>query len=310
MSEKALRHSLEYGLFRILTFLLLSLPEAVALRLGGALGWVAGTLLRIRRADVDANLRRAFPDESPAWRRRVARRSYVHLGRESVAMFRLAGMDRAAVVARTDIENLETLEAALGEGRGVVLVTGHLGNWEIGGAALSARGISVDAVAKGMANRRFGEALVDMRAGLGLHVVDMSVAHRQVPRALGRGAVVALVADQNAGDNGIFVDFFGTPASTHRGPALFALRAGAPLLVGTCVREEGWPQRYRIVIERVDSPASGDLAAAVRALTEAHTSVLERAVRAAPEQYFWQHKRWKTQPPASSGNGQAGGGDR
>ena len=162
---------------------------------------------------------------------------------------------------------------------------------------MAARGLPVDAVAKGMANRRFGEALHATRRRLGVGVLDMAVASREGLRSLRGGRIVAMVADQNAREQGVFVPFFGAPAATFRGPALFALRAGAPIFIGVCIREPGWPQRYRAWTERIDFTPSGDLDADVMRLTEAHTAALEKAVRQAPEQYFWQHKRWKTRPP-------------
>ncbi len=296
MSERALRHGAEYALFRLLSAVLLAVPEVLALRAGAALGWVAGSVLRIRRDVVDANLRLAFPDRPPAWRRRVARASYVHLGREAAAMFRMAGMDRETIVARTEVAGLEGLRAALAEGRGAVLLTGHLGSWEMGGAAVAAHGIPVLGVAKPMANRRFDADLTAARERLGIEIVDTGAAPKRALRALSEGKVVGLVADQNAGTNGLFVPFFGHPASTHRGPALFAVRAGAPLFIGSCIRMPGARQRYRIRMERVPAPATGDAERDVHLLTAAHTAVLERAVREAPEQYFWQHKRWKTRP--------------
>ena len=297
MSRRRRRHALEYGLFRGLTAVLCALPEGVALRAGWALGWVAGTVLRIRRRDVDRNLARAFPDSAAAWRGRVARASYGHLGREAAAIFRMEGMDAEEVRARTEVEGLDALLAALAEGKGVVMVTGHLGNWEVAGASLSARNIPIDVVAKGMANQRFGQDLDATRARLGMRVIDMSVAPREVLRSLRQGRLVALVADQNAREQGLFVPFFGVPAATFRGPALFALRADAPIFIGGCVREPGWPQRYRAWTRRIDFTPSGDLDADVARLTAAHTAALEQAVRQTPEQYFWQHKRWKTRPP-------------
>lgn len=302
MSGKRVRHALEYALFRALSGLLLVLPEGVAHALGGALGWFAGVVLRIRRADTDRNLAVAFPERTAAWRRRVARASYVHLGREGVATFRLAGMDPTTVVARTTIEGWDDFKAALAEGRGMVLVTGHLGNWELGGAAFSARGIPVDAVAKGMANRRFGADLVASRRRLGIRIVDMSEAPREILRSLRAGRVAGLVADQNAREDSVFVPFFGKLAATFRGPALFALRTGAPMFVGCCLREPGLPARYRLRVERLVVDPTGDMDADVERLTRAHTAVLEDAVRQAPEQYFWQHKRWKTRP-RSEGTG-------
>lgn len=297
MSGKRLRHALEYALFRVLDATVRALPERVADGLGAALGWFAGVVLRIRRADVDRNLAWAFPERSAAWRARVARASYVHLGREGVATFRLAGMDAAAVRARTSVEGMEDVQAALATGRGVVLVTGHIGNWELGGAALAARGVPLDAVAKGMANRRFGTELVASRERLGIRIVDMSEAPREVLRSLRAGRVAGLVADQNARPDSVFVPFFGRLAATFPGAALFALRTKAPIFVGVCLRESGWPLRYTVRVERLDVPLTHELATDVERVTRAHTSVLEDAVRRAPEQYFWQHKRWKTRPP-------------
>jgi len=300
VSDKRLRHALEYALFRVLTGTLLALPEGVALRLGAALGWFAGVVLRIRRADVDRHLLLAFPDESPAWRARVARASYVHLGREGVATFRMAELDAADVVARTTVEGHDAFLAALAEGKGAILVSGHLGNWELAGASITARGTPMDAVAKGMANQRFGADLVASRERLGMRIVDMSKAYRVCLRTLQAGGVVGLVADQNARENSVFVPFFGKLAATFPGPALFALRTGAPIFVGACLREPGYPSRYRVWMRRLDPEPTGDLDEDVRRLTQAHTAVLEEAVRQAPEQYFWQHKRWKTRPPGEA----------
>jgi KDO2-lipid IV(A) lauroyltransferase len=291
------KHAVEYALFRGLSWMLRVLPETWALRVGEALGWIAGVVVRIRRREVDRHLRIAFPEHSLAWRKRTARACYVHFGRESVAIFRLADVDREDILARATVSGLEEVRASLVEGRGVVLVTGHLGNWEIGGAVLSAHGLPVDVVAKGMANQRFDADLTETRERLGMKVIDMAVAPRSVLRSLRAGRIVALVADQNARESGVFVPFFGRAASTARGPALFALRSGAPIVLGTCLREPGWPQRYRVSLRRIGAAPTGELEDDVIRLTREHTAALERAVRAAPEQYFWQHKRWKRRPP-------------
>jgi KDO2-lipid IV(A) lauroyltransferase len=297
VSGKAWRHRLEHAGFRVLSASLLALPERVALGVGAVLGWLAGSVLRIRRADVDAHISLAFPDEGTTWRRRVARASYVHLGREGVAMFRLARLDKEAVVARTEVVGLEPLEAAVSAGTGALVVTGHIGNWELGAAALAARGFPFDVVAKGMANEAFERDLIVARERLGLRVVDMGAAPREVLRSLKAGHLVGLVADQNAGVRGVFVPFFGRLAATARGPALFALRTGAPIFLGLSLRLPGSEARYRVTLRPLPVLATGDLDTDVRVLTAAHTAALEEAVRAVPEQYFWQHRRWKTRPP-------------
>lgn len=297
MSDKELQHRMEYAAFRALSGLLGILPERVASGLGAALGWLAGSILRIRRADVDRHLARAFADRTPRWRRRVARASYVHLGREAVAMFRMAGLDTEDVLERTTLDGFEDMREAVEKHGGAVLITGHLGNWEIGGAGVAARGLPLDAVAKMQANDRFNRALVRTRQRLGMTVVDARVANRAIPRSLKSGRVAALVADQNANEAGVFVPFFGRLASTARGPALFAIRRRVPVFVAAALRQPGWPPRYRAELRRIELERTGDLEEDVRRLTAAHVAALEEEVREAPEQYFWQHKRWKTRPP-------------
>ncbi|NJD19368.1 MAG: lysophospholipid acyltransferase family protein [Gemmatimonadetes bacterium] len=293
-----LKHRVEYGLFRLVTGLLSALPERVALALGASLGRMGGSVLRIRRADVDRHLALAFPERNAAWRRRVARASYAHLGREAVSTFRVTSRGPAEVAARTTMVGFDAFQAAVAEGKGVILVTGHVGNWELGGAAFSARGLPVDAVAKGMANPLFGSYLEASRRRVGVRLVDLSQAPREALRSLRSGHVLGLIADQNAREQGIFVPFFGREAATFRGPALFALRTGAPIFLGVSLRQPGVPARYRVTVEHIGITPAGDLEEDVRALTAAHTAALAPAERQAPEQHFWQHRRWKTRPPS------------
>ena len=302
-------HRLEFALLKALRVVLRGLPESAALTLGEAFGAFAGGVLRLRHEVVHENLSRAFPELDASRRKRLALASWRHLGREGVAFMRSihtgpASQQTADIISRTEVEGLENLEQALAEGRGAILVTGHLGSWEMAGAALAARGVALDAVALVQANPLFDGLVREAREALGLRLIERGNAMRQVPRSLRAGRAVGLVADQNARTGGVFIDFFGHCAATFRGPALFAIRTGAPIFVGACMRSSKHPQRYQLMIERIAFEPSGDLEADVLRLTQAHSSALERWVRTAPEQYFWAHNRWKTQPgetpPASS----------
>ena len=293
MIAKRVRHRLEYGIFNLVTVLFRVVPERGAVALAVLLGWFAGSLLRIRRRAVDEHLALAFPDRPRIWRNRVARASYVHLAREWMATFRIERLGRDDILARTLMVGFDAFRAAVEEGRGVVLMTGHLGNWEFCAAGFTARGIALDAVAKSMANSRFGAALIEARERTGMGVIDVDDAPRRVLRSLRAGRVVAMLADQNAHRGGVFVPFFGKLASTARGPAVFALRTGAPMFLGIPLRNRGWKQEYTVELRRVEFQPSGQLDADVLALTAVHTEALEQAIREAPEQYFWQHKRWK-----------------
>lgn len=297
-------HRLEYLAFRAAVAALRALPERWALGVGAALGWMAGSLLRLRRDVADRNLALAFPERDRRWRARVAAASYRNLGREAVASFLFAGEPPERVVERTgDAPGVERLLAAVRGGRGVVLLTGHLGNWELAGGAAAARGAPLAAVSVRQANRLIDAQVVRNRARLGISTIRRGNARREALQALREGRVVGLVADQDARGSGIFVDFLGRPASTARGPAVFALRAGAPLFLGTCLAVPGQAGRYRCEVEEVRFERTGDWDEDVRRLTAAHAAALAERVRRAPEQYFWQHRRWRTPPPAGGVTG-------
>ena len=295
------RHRVEYAAFRAYLGFLRLLPARWALGLGGMLGWFAGAVVRIRREVTDANLARAFPERDRRWRDRIALASYRNLGREAVASFLFAGESSERVIERTpNASGGEALLAAVKRGRGAVLITGHLGNWEMAGAAVAARGVPLAAVAVRQANRLFDEALMRNRARLGISIIRRGDAPLGVVRALRAGRVAGLVADQDARSGGLFVEFLGTPASTARGPALFALRANVPLFLGSCVALPGEPGRYRCEVQEITCETSGDLDVDVRRLTAAHVAALAERVRRDPGHYFWQHRRWRTVSPEAA----------
>ncbi|HEX2189036.1 MAG TPA: lysophospholipid acyltransferase family protein [Longimicrobiaceae bacterium] len=296
-ARPTLAHRAEYLLARGLEGAVSALPERLAEGLGARAGGVAGGPLGIRRSVVEENLRIAYPDAPEEWIRETARAAYRHLGREAAAILRLSRLDREEVVRRTETRGWDELQAALGEGKGVILATGHYGNWEIAAAAVAARGVPISAIVKRMGNRLVDARLEALRRRLGVETIEMHQAQRQVPRVLRQGGVVGIVADQDARRSGVFVPFFGRPASTHRGTALFALRLGTPVFACTARRLPGREVRYEVSGYRVPVRSTGDLEADVARLTGHLAAALETDVRAAPEQYFWFHRRWKTRPP-------------
>lgn len=272
-----------------------ALPERLRVGFARALGFVAYRLLRVRRELVERQIHDSFPERDDAWVQRVAGQSYSHLAREAMALLRLGDLSPEHVRQATRVVGWDAFQAAA-QGGGVVVVTGHLGNWEVGGAALAARGLPIDVVAQRQSNPLFDEAVNGVRERLGMRVIDRREAPRRVLRSLRQGRVVAFVADQDAKRGGAFVPFLGRPASTHRGPALFALRSGAPMFLGTATREQ--EGLYLVRLEPIEADRSGEPDAVVERLTAAFTRSLEREVARVPDQYFWLHKRWKTRPRA------------
>lgn len=288
-------HWAEFVLARALERAVSALPERAAdlfgIRIGKGIGKIG-----IRRGVVEDNLRIAFPEQSPEWIEKTRDASYEHLGREVVAMLSLSKLDREAVIGRTTPVGWDQLEDALSLGRGALLVTGHYGNWEIAAATLSSRGVPIAAIVRRQGNRLVDERLQQLRRKLGVETIYQGAARKRVPEVLRANGVVGIVGDQDARRSGMFIPFFGRLASTHRGPALFALRLGAPLFFCIARRLPGKEIRYEVRGERVDIEPTGDLDADVeRVLTELSRR-LETEVRRAPEQYFWFHKRWKTRP--------------
>ena len=292
-------HSAQYLALRATVASLTALPWARAGELGGWIGRLGYFPLRIRRSVVEGHLRMAFPAMSSAEVRRIARASYAHLGRTAIETALLPSLDRPRILDLVEsVTGLDCIESARPGGAGVILVTGHFGNWELAGAYLAARGYPVAAIVRHMANPRFDHYLNTTRAALGVRVLYDDEAVRATPRVLREGYLTAFLADQGVrGLASTFVPFFGRLAKTPRGPAVFALRLGTPLVFGAVVRQENG--RFRMTFERVEVTDTGDRERDVDAIVARYTAALEAAVRSTPEQYFWHHRRWKRRPPGA-----------
>ncbi len=290
-------HWLQYASFRTLIAVLRPFGWRGASHFGAALGRFAYSVVGIRRKVVERHLRAAFPDWTTAQVHRTAIAAYQSLGRTSLETAVLPGTPRERILTMvSEVENWDLFEAARAMGKGVILATGHLGNWELGGAYLAARGVPVAAITRRMQNPLFDRYLRQTRASLDVEVIHDAVAVRRVPRALGEGKMIAFLCDQDGiGLASTFVPFFGRPARTPRGPGVFALRLGTPVVFAACVRQPDG--RYRIAFESVPTTQTGHRDADVDAIVLGFTQQLEADVRRHPGQYFWHHRRWKRQPP-------------
>jgi KDO2-lipid IV(A) lauroyltransferase len=208
----------------------------------------------------------------------------------------MPGTSREQILSRVGrVVGWEHVEDGLAQGKGIILVTGHLGNWEFGGAYFAARGVPIDVVARGMANPIFEAYVSRTRRKIGMEVIHDKDAVRRTPRALRENRCVAFVSDHDAlGLASTFVPFFGRPAKTPRGPAVFALRFEVPVLFVAIVREH--TGKYAVLIEPVPVCPTGHREADIDAIVLRYTQMLETYVRQYPAQYFWQHRRWRRQP--------------
>jgi KDO2-lipid IV(A) lauroyltransferase len=239
----------------------------------------------------------AFPEMSRGEVVATARAAYRHLGRSAAEIALVPKIGRQGLLDLYEtVIGWELVEEALGRGRGVIAMTGHVGNWELGGSYFAARGAPIDAIARRMANPLFDRYLTETRGRIGMNIIADSESVRRTARSLRDGRLVAFVADQGVkGMASTFVPFFGRPAKTPRGPAVFAMRLGVPVLF--CASQRLPNGRFRMSIEPIAVTESGDREKDVDHIVARYTAALERHVREFPAQYFWHHRRWKRQPP-------------
>lgn len=287
----------QYAVLRALTALLVRLPWRMAVDFAGWIGTLFYWPLGVRRTVAEKQIAAAFPEFSSREVQRVAKESYRHLGRvaaESALFSRLDGAGILEHMAGTD--GFELFARQRAAGRGAIVLTGHLGNWELGGAATAASGHPIDVVVRLMGNPLFDAYLTRTRSRLGMTVVRDRDAVRHTARALRDGHMIAFLIDQSGLHiASSFVNFFGRPAKTPRGPAVLALRLDVPVFFGVSLRQPDG--RYRLHIRELVTERTGDTDRDVETILNEYSRSLESFVRQAPEQYFWQHRRWKRQPP-------------
>jgi KDO2-lipid IV(A) lauroyltransferase len=273
------------------------LPRWLLFALGAAVASVAWWL-GIRRRVVLDNLALAFPDRSEAERMAIARATYRWLGRLLAETWHTPSLPPSAMDRIFRPEGWEHMDAARARGKGVILCTAHMGNFEMVAAGLAMRGFPLTIVTRRMGRNFASDLIRNLRARSG---VDELVATRgqtlQVAlRALKEGRVLGYVIDQNQpAKRAVFPTFFGVPAATSPTPAILALRTGAPVIFAVTIPEPDG--NHRVFVEGpLDMPRTGNRDRDVLAFMQDLNDRLERRVRQCPEAWYWLHRRWKTQP--------------
>lgn len=294
-----LGHRVQYAAGRGILALLGAVPFNVARGVGRWLGQLGHTPFGVRRTVVERQIAAAFPDRGAESVKGLVRAAYGHFGEVLVETALLPRLGRQGILDLFEgAERFELIQEAHAAGKGIILITGHFGNWELAGAYVAARGIPIEVIVRRMNNPLFDSYISRTREGAGMIVVHDHDAVKRTPRAFKAGHAVAFVADQGVlGLASTFVPFFGRPAKTPRGPAVFALRFRLPTFFVAAVREPSG--RYRCVVTPVEIPDTGDREADVDAVVARYTAILESWVRRYPGQYFWHHRRWKRQPPGT-----------
>lgn len=282
--RQRVKNDLLYGLMRVGFRAAQILPMRGPLRL---LGCVAPHIFLSAARRARRQLRAVLPELDAV---KITRRMFVHFAE---SLWELSRLHRS--VPELDSAARRTLDAALAEGKGAVLISGHIGNWELMGQAIAAAGYPIATIAKPSYDPRVTQWLEEWRTGHGLQVVwrDEGNAGKSILRVLRQNGLMGFLIDQNTRTAGDFVPFFGRPAFTPTTPTAIALRTGAPIVFCWHHRRQ---QRHILNFERIRYTPTGDPKRDILALTALFNDRLESAIRTVPEQWVWLHSRWGRVP--------------
>ncbi len=274
-------------------------PLDISRALGAGMGRLALMLDSRHRRIIRDNLRQSFPERDEAWVRKTAAACYAHLGKVAMEIPRLLRCSPEQILARTRFhgdENVAEGQRLQAEGKGALLLTGHIGNWEWASLAAGLKFGPACLVARPIDWPPADRMVNQWRTRTGHEVVPKAGSARRILGQLKKGGAVGVLLDQNVDwYDGEWVDFFGRPACTNKGLALLAMRTGCPVFPFHSFRaDDGVFDLY--FGPRVELVDSGDKTQDVWENTQRFTKVLEEIIRRRPEQWFWLHQRWKTKP--------------
>lgn len=244
-------------------------------------------LIPIRKTEYLSNLKIAFPNQTPVYYKKLSKRGYKFFMNQFVHFF---AFPESFNEAKLKIVGRGKLDNAYKRGKGVTFISGHFGAWELLSAWVTSNGYPITAVAAKQKNRGSNQFFLEHRGQFGMKHVYRRSSIDDMYKILNRNEGLALVSDQDARKHGVFVNFFNKLASTPTGTAQFYINSGTSLIFTICYQAVNNEYVIEFIpIEPGDNPT-------IESITQNFTSTLESYIRKYPEQYFWFHRRWKTQP--------------
>jgi KDO2-lipid IV(A) lauroyltransferase len=292
-----LRYLLEAAVLALLLAVGRILPRGMLLRAGAAAGSLGARLDRRHTRIALENLKRAYGGAMPDGEaKRIVEQCWRNFGRITLDSLAFPRLSAASVGGVVSYEGLEHVRAAYARGKGVFLFSAHYGNWELVAVMQGFLGMPLALVTRPLDNPYLERMLARLRGRSGNGILHKRRAVREMLRAVEGGGGIAIVIDQDARGDGVFVPFFGVPVSTTPTLALLALRTGAAVVpVVSTLEPDG---TYRVTYEpEIPVVSTGDRDADVVRVTAACTAAIERWVRRRPEQWLWMHRRFKTEAP-------------
>jgi len=287
-----------YVAVRIVSVALHSFSIDTNLRTAKLLGSLLYAIDKKHRERALANLRRSFPELTEQQRQRLARRSVQQMVMLFVEVLFTTRLIRLDTWTRyVELANFhDVVDMLVRRERGLILLTGHYGNWEVLGYVLATLGFETTSIARPLDNRYVSKFLFDVREKTGQRIIAKHGATPEITATLDDRGAVGFIADQNAGTKGVFVDFFGRKASTYKSIGLLAMEYEVPVVIGYA-RRVGDRFCFRIGAQDIIYPDDWRVRDdPLRYITQRYTKALEDVVRVDPGQYWWVHRRWKTRP--------------
>ena len=295
--RSTVRNLLEYIPAWFILHSLTLMPRSVAIATSTLIARAAYYLHgRLRRVG-SRNLEMAMPDLDQTTRKLIIRTVFLNMGRLLGEFSQFPKLNRNNIERFVVYDGLENYQRAAGRGRGVLFLTGHFGAWELCAFAHGVFGNRLNFLVRPLDNPRIDALITRYRTLSGNQVIDKNSAVKPVLKALGKGEAVGFLADANTlPDQGVFCDFFGIPACSTTGLAVFALRAGAPVVPGFLLWDDRLGKHRLRFDPEIPLVKTGDFKDDVRLNTARFTGVIEDYSRRYPDQWLWIHKRWKTRP--------------
>jgi len=286
-----------YFLVRLVVCFLQALSFRAACQAANILAWLIYHIDRRHRLVALDNLRHAFGEGDAEGRDRLVRAVYRHFCLMLMEIIHLPRrLHPQNWKQHMKLLNPRSIVQVLLSGQPVLVVSGHFGNWELGGYVLALLGFRTHAIARPLDNPYLDAFLRRFRESTGQKVLRKDGDFDKMQQVLASKGILLTLGDQDAGQKGLFVDFFGRPASTHKAVALLALEYNVPMMVLTSTRADSKGRYEAEIADLIDPQEYRGRPDAVPALTQRFTTALERMIRRHPEQYFWLHRRWKHQP--------------
>ena len=281
----------QYLILKGISFFLCILPYRMVLLVGKIIGFLHYTFGHSQRRRAMQQLQERL-GINPVEATTTAKKMYRQIGQTFAEMLYVPALTPLFLERHVTIEGAHYLHSALAYGRGVVVVTAHFGNWEWMGARLALAGFPMAAIAKEQPNSGLDRLINEYRKMEGIEPFSRSNALAAAMKALRRGKVLGFLADQDGRKDGIFVDFFNVESSAPRGPALFAIRTGAPIVPVYIIRHG---RGHRILVHQPILPnLTADEEFEMHALTERTSLILEKRIRQYPDHWWWFQRRWLT----------------